>query len=172
MQPGSIWAAGCKHGGGGGAAEALVYLMPAVFVTYSLAYLDRANYGFGAAAGLARTLHITDKQTSLLGSLFFLGYVSFQLPGAAFARKRSASLLVFLALIAWGSLAALTGLIRQFWLLALDRFLLGVAESLISPAMLVLLTRWFTRVERSKANALLILGDPVTVLGCRRLRDF
>ena len=27
-----------------------VYLMPAVFVTYSLAYLDRANYGFGAAA--------------------------------------------------------------------------------------------------------------------------
>jgi len=48
------------------------YPMPAVFLTYSLAYLDRANYGFRAAAGLARTLHITDKQTSLLGSLFFL----------------------------------------------------------------------------------------------------
>ncbi len=27
-----------------------IYLMPAVFVTYSLAVLDRANYGFGAAA--------------------------------------------------------------------------------------------------------------------------
>jgi sugar phosphate permease len=140
------------------------YLLPAVFVTYSLAYLDRANYGFGAAAGLAKTLHITDKQTSLLGSLFFLGYFAFQVPGAVFARKHSASRLVFFALIAWGTLAALTGIIRTFWILALVRFLLGVAESVIFPAMLFLLTRWFTRTERSRANSVLILGNPVTVL--------
>src|SRR5580698_8104010 len=141
-----------------------LYLLPAVFVTYSLAYLDRANYGFGAAAGLATTLHITDKQASLLGSLFFLGYFAFQVPGAVFARKRSASRLVFFALIAWGSLAALTGVVRTFWLLALVRLLLGIAESLIFPAMLLLLTRWFTRTERSRANSILILGNPVTVL--------
>jgi sugar phosphate permease len=141
-----------------------LYLLPAVFVTYSLAYLDRANYGFGAAAGLATTLHITDKQASLLGSLFFLGYFAFQVPGAVFARKRSASRLVFFALIAWGSLAALTGVVRTFWLLALVRLLLGIAESLIFPAMLLLLTRWFTRAERSRANSILILGNPVTVL--------
>jgi sugar phosphate permease len=140
------------------------YLLPAVFVTYSLAYLDRANFGFGAAAGLAATLHITGQQTSLLGSLFFLGYLLFQMPGAIFAKKRSATRLVFIALIAWGSLAALTGVIRIFWLLALDRFLLGVAESTIFPAMLLLLTRWFTRAERSRANTILILGNPITVL--------
>jgi sugar phosphate permease len=140
------------------------YVLPAAFITYSLAYLDRANYGFGAAAGLATTLHITGSQTSLLGALFFLGYFTFQIPGASFARKRSARWLIFFALILWGSLAALTGVIRQFWLLALDRFLLGVAESVIFPAMLLLLTRWFTREERSRANSILILGNPITVL--------
>src|SRR4051794_5477364 len=88
------------------------YLLPAVFVTYSLAYLDRANYGFGAAAGLAATLHITGKDASLLSALFFLGYFVFQVPGAIFARKRSASWLIFSALIAWGLLAALTGVLR------------------------------------------------------------
>lgn len=31
-------------------------LLPLFFATYSFAYLDRANYGFGAAAGMARTL--------------------------------------------------------------------------------------------------------------------
>jgi hypothetical protein len=36
-----------------------LYLLPAVFVTYSLAYLDRANYGFGAAAELSAALHIS-----------------------------------------------------------------------------------------------------------------
>ena len=140
------------------------YLLPAAFITYSLAYLDRANYGFGAAAGLAETLHISGSESSLLGSLFFLGYFTFQIPGARFARTRSARWLIFASLIFWGTLAALTGVIRHFWLLALDRFLLGVAESIIFPAMLLLLTRWFTREERSRANSLLILGNPVTVL--------
>jgi sugar phosphate permease len=139
-------------------------VLPAVFVTYSLAYLDRANYGFGAAAGLAATLHIDGRQSSLLGALFFLGYFLFQVPGMMLARKRSASLLIAISLVAWGTLAALTGVLRSFCMLALVRFLLGVAESFIFPAMLLLLTRWFTRQERSRANALLIVGNPVTVL--------
>ncbi len=138
--------------------------MPAVFVTYSLAYLDRANYGFGAAAGMAETLHINNSRSAFLGSLFFFGYFLFQIPGAAYAQKKSATRLVFFALLFWGALAALTGVIREFWLLALDRFLLGVAESAIFPAMLILLTHWFTREERSRANAALMLGNPVTVL--------
>ncbi len=140
------------------------YLLPAVFVTYSFAYLDRANYGLGAAAGLARSLHITDKQNSLLAALFFLGYFIFQVPGAAFARKHSPTRVIFLSLIIWGALASLTGIVHQFWLLAADRFLLGVAESIVFPAMLFLVTQWFTRSERSRANTVLILGNPLTVL--------
>ncbi|HEY0263143.1 MAG TPA: MFS transporter [Granulicella sp.] len=139
-------------------------IMPAVFVTYSLAYVDRANYGFGAAAGLAETLHITPSQSALLGSLFFFGYFLFQIPGAAYARKRSARRLIFFSLVTWGILASLTGVIKSFWLLAADRLLLGAAESFILPGMLILLTKWFTRAERSRANTLLILGNPVTVL--------
>jgi sugar phosphate permease len=139
-------------------------ILPAVFVTYSLAYLDRANYGFGAAAGLAATLNITKSRAALLGAIFFLGYFLFQVPGAAYARKKSARHLVFFALITWGILAALTGVIRNFWLLVVDRFFLGIAESVILPAMLVLLMGWFTRSERSRANTFLILGNPVTVL--------
>ncbi|MEO6802549.1 MAG: MFS transporter [Granulicella sp.] len=141
-----------------------LYIMPVVFITYSLAYVDRANYGFGAAAGLAETLHITATQSALLSSLFFFGYFLFQIPGAAYARRRSARRLIGFALVAWGILASLTGVIKVFWILALDRVLLGAAESFILPGMLILLTQWFTRSERSRTNTLLILGNPVTVL--------
>ena len=34
-------------------------LIPIAFITYSLAYLDRANFGFAAAGGMARDLNIT-----------------------------------------------------------------------------------------------------------------
>ncbi len=124
----------------------------------------------GAAAGLAKTLHITAQQNSLLASLFFLGYFVFQLPGTMLVGKRSPVRLIFVALGLWGILAALTGILQVFWALALDRFLLGVAESCIFPAMLLLLMRWFTKAERSRANTLLIIGNPLDV-GDYRLFD-
>lgn len=139
-------------------------IMPIVFVTYSLAYLDRTNYGFGAAAGLNEALQISPNRAAWLASLFFLGYFSFQIPAAAYARRHSPTRMIFFCILGWGVLASLTGLINNFWLLALDRFLLGSMESLIIPAMLILLTEWFTRNERSRANTYLILGNPVTVL--------
>jgi len=139
-------------------------LIPIAFITYSLAYLDRANYGFGAASGLAEDLHITAGTSSLLGSLFFLGYFFFQVPGAAFAEKKSAKVLIFWSLIAWGLLASFTGMITNIKLLFVIRFALGVVESAVMPSMLVLLSNWFTKAERSRANTFLILGNPATVL--------
>lgn len=140
------------------------YLIPIAFITYSLAYLDRANYGFGAASGLAEDLNITAGTSSLLGSLFFLGYFFFQVPGAAFAEKKSAKLLIFWSLIAWGLLATFTGMVTNVKLLFVIRFALGVVESAVMPSMLVLLSNWFTKKERSRANTFLILGNPATVL--------
>jgi sugar phosphate permease len=140
------------------------YIMPIVFITYSLAYLDRANYGFAAAAGMARDLNITPAMSSLIGALFFLGYFFFQIPGAIYAERRSVKSLVFWSLIAWGACATLTGVIRDAsWLLAI-RFTLGVFEAAVLPAMLIYLSNWFTRAERSRANTFLILGNPVTIL--------
>lgn len=139
-------------------------LMPVVFITYSLAYLDRANYGFAAAAGMADDLGISKQLNALIGSLFFLGYFAFQIPGALYAQKRSVRTLVFWSLLLWGGCATLTGVIHDArWLLVL-RFVLGVVEAAVLPAMLIFVANWFTRGERSRANTFLILGNPVTIL--------
>ena len=141
-----------------------LYIMPIVFITYSLAYLDRANYGFAAAAGMAEDLHITPGLSSLLGALFFLGYFFFQVPGAIYAQKNSVKKLIFVSLILWGGLATLTGIVSNAYMLIGIRFMLGVVEAAVMPAMLVYLCHWFTRAERSRANTFLILGNPVTML--------
>ncbi|WP_407309366.1 MFS transporter [Pseudomonas sp. nanlin1] len=140
------------------------YIMPMVFITYSLAYLDRANYGFAAASGMAADLMITPGMSSLLGALFFLGYFFFQVPGALYAQKHSVKRLIFVSLILWGSLATLTGVVANAYWLIVIRFMLGVVEAVVMPAMLVYLCHWFTRAERSRANTFLILGNPVTML--------
>ena len=139
-------------------------LIPVAFFTYSLAYLDRANFGFAAAGGMAKDLNITAAMSSLLGSLFFLGYFFFQIPGALYAAKKSAKKLIFWSLILWGGLAMSTGMIRNVNALIGLRFMLGVVESAVMPSMLVFLSRWFTKSERSRANTFLILGNPATIL--------
>jgi sugar phosphate permease len=139
-------------------------LIPVAFITYSLAYLDRANYGFGTAGGMAQDLHIDPKTSALIASLFFLGYFFFQIPGASYAAKRSAKKLIFWSLILWGACAVATGLLTSVTGLVIVRFTLGVVESAVMPAMLILLSRWFTKSERSRANTFLILGNPVTIL--------
>ena len=142
-----------------------IRLIPIAFITYSLAYLDRANFGFAAAAaGMAKDLNITAAMSSLLGSLFFLGYFFFQIPGALYAASRSAKKLIFWSLILWGVLAMATGLISNVNFLIVIRFMLGVVESAVMPSMLIFLSRWFTKADRSRANTFLILGNPATIL--------
>jgi len=139
-------------------------LIPIAFITYSLAYLDRANFGFAAAGGMAKDLNITASMSSLLGSLFFLGYFFFQIPGALYASNKSAKKLIFWSLILWGALAMATGIVSNVNFLISIRFMLGVVESAVMPSMLIFLSRWFTKSERSRANTFLILGNPVTIL--------
>jgi sugar phosphate permease len=139
-------------------------IIPIAFITYSLAYLDRANFGFAAAGGMTEDLQITKGMSSLLSSLFFLGYFFFQIPGAHYAAHKSAKKLIFWSLILWGALAAATGMVSSTEMLIAIRFLLGVVESAVMPAMVILLSQWFTKSERSRANTFLILGNPVTVL--------
>ncbi|MCW3114691.1 MAG: transporter [Segetibacter sp.] len=139
-------------------------LIPIAFITYSLAYLDRANFGFAAAGGMAKDLNITPSISSLLGSLFFLGYFFFQIPGALYAANKSAKKLIFWSLILWGGLAMATGMISNVNMLIVIRFMLGVVESAVMPAMLIFLSKWFTKAERSRANTFLILGNPATIL--------
>jgi sugar phosphate permease len=127
------------------AAKRWWYIMPIVFITYSLAYLDRANFSFASAAGINEDLGITKGMASLLGALFFLGYFFFQIPGAIYAERRSVKKLIFWCLILWGGCASLTGVVSNI-------------------PMLIYISNWFTKSERSRANTFLILGNPVTVL--------
>ena len=138
-------------------------LLPVIFITYSLAYLDRANYSFGAAAGMAADLNISPNASTWLGALFFLGYFTFQVPGTLWAQKHSVRKLIFFGLIGWGALAASIGVLTDLKALIAVRFLLGVVESAVLPAMLLLVARWFTKGERARVSSILILGNPVTV---------
>src|SRR4051794_13500870 len=144
-------------------ASRFAHVVPLAFVTYSLAYLDRVNWGYAEAGGMRTTLHIGPKEASAVAAVFFIGYCLLQIPGTSYAAHRSARKIIFWALLLWGALSTVTGLVKTVPALVTARIGLGVVEGVVYPSLLIFLTHWFTKPERSRANTLLILGNPLTV---------
>jgi sugar phosphate permease len=147
-------------------------VVPLAFITYSLAYLDRVNWGYAESGGMKQTLGISAQLAWFTATAFFIGYFLFQIPGAGYAAHRSAKRIIFWALLLWGGLSVLTGLVKSVPLLITVRILLGMVEGVVFPSLLVFLTHWFTKPERSRANTLLILGNPLTVTWASALSGY
>ncbi len=142
------------------ASKRWLYIMPIVFITYSLAYLDRANFSFASAAGINDDLGITKGVSSLLGALFSSA-ISFPDPRRGLRRAPQRTQTDFYLPDFYGAAApSLTGMVSNIPMLAAIRFILGVVEAAVMPAMLIYISNWFTKSERSRANTFLILGNP------------
>src|SRR5436309_13180124 len=114
---------------------------------------------------MMKELLMDDKMKGFAGGIFFFGYVLLQIPGGHLANHWSAKKLVSIFLVLWGICAVGCGLVSTFTQFSMMRFLLGVAESGVFPATLVLLANWFPRAERARANAYWNLCQPLAVAG-------
>ncbi|MBO0877136.1 MAG: MFS transporter, partial [Pseudonocardia sp.] len=134
-------------------------VIPVAFLMYTIAFVDRNNIGL-AIPSMSAKLHFSPTVSGLAFGIFFIGYLILQVPGGHLAERWSAKWFVFVALLVWGVLSSITGLVQNVEQLLIVRFLLGVAEGGVWPATLVLLAHWFPRRERARANSLWILCLP------------
>src|SRR5215470_2671985 len=85
-------------------------IMPLVILLYLVAYLDRANVGF-AKLRMARDLQFSDDVFGLGIGIFFLGYLTLEIPGALLVERWSARKWFARILISWGFVSALTAFV-------------------------------------------------------------
>ena len=127
-----------------------VRLIPIAMIIYIISFMDRTNFGY-ALAGLGTDLGLDKSTQGFITGIFFVGYVFLQIPGGILATRWSAKRFIGIMILVWGVFAILEGLVQNVTQLIVVRFLLGVAEGGVWPAMLVLLSRWFPAGERARA---------------------
>jgi MFS family permease len=143
-------------------------LIPVALVMYTISYIDRTNVALALdprISSMMRDLLMDDRLKGQAAGIFFLGYVLLQVPSGYLAGRWSPKKLIALFLLFWGVCAVGCGFVSSFREFAAMRFLLGVAESGVYPTMLVLLSNWFPRAERARANAYWNLCQPLAVAG-------
>jgi MFS family permease len=134
-----------------------VRLIPVAIVVYIISFMDRTNIGF-ALDGLHKDLGIDATQQGLAAGVFFIGYLTLQIPGGHLAEHWSAKKFVGIMIVVWGLLAVAGGFVQNFEQLLVVRFLLGIAEAGIWPAILVLISHWFPAAERARAYGFWIMN--------------
>jgi sugar phosphate permease len=140
-----------------------VRIIPVALIMYTIAFIDRTNISL-ALPRISRDLHLDPQQAGTVAGIFFWGYLALQIPGGHLAKHWSAKKFISILLVAWGIFAVGCGLARTYHELLLLRLLLGIAESGVHPATLILLSHWFPRSERARANAFWLLCLPVAVI--------
>ncbi len=143
-------------------------IIPVALIMYTISYIDRTNVSLALDPKLSPMMSFLGMDDKIKGNavgIFFFGYLVLQIPGGYLANRWSARKLVSIFLICWGACAVGCGLVNTVTQFKVMRFLLGVAESGVFPATLVLLANWFPRRERARANAYWNLCQPLAVAG-------
>jgi MFS family permease len=143
--------------------ERWLRIIPIALLMYTISFINRTNISLALPA-ISQDLHLSASQAGGVAGIFFWGYLLLQIPGGYIAERWGAKRLIAVMLAGWGLCAIGCGLAQNWQQLVVMRFLLGVSEGAVYPATLVLLSHWFPRGERARANGFWNLCLPLAVV--------
>ncbi|WZH42027.1 major facilitator superfamily domain-containing protein [Fusarium acuminatum] len=86
-----------------------------------------------------------------------------QVPSNMFINRiQRPSLYISAAMLLWGLISTLSGSVHNFAGMVCIRFFLGFIEAAFLPGALLILSKWYTRRELTKRNAILFCGNLIS----------
>src|ERR1700678_489807 len=95
-------------------AKAYIRLLPILFLSYVIAYVDRVNIGFAKLEmqGDLAPLGFSESVCGYGMGIFFIGYLVLEIPGTLIVERWSARKWISRIMISWGLVAALTAFVH------------------------------------------------------------
>ncbi|KAF1959948.1 permease of the major facilitator superfamily [Byssothecium circinans] len=140
-----------------------IRIMPMVILVYLMNYIDRNNYAAARLQGLEEDLGLTGDQYQVGLSILFVGYILMQVPSnilLSYVGRPSWYLGGFT--IAWGLVSAVTSQVKSYGGIVACRFILGIVEAPFFAGVLFYLSKWYTKEELAKRNAIFYSGSLVS----------
>nr|UII03324.1 Putative metabolite transport protein NicT [Paraburkholderia sp.] len=132
-------------------------LMSFIFVCWVLNYLDRVNVGF-AQMRLKQDLGLTDAAYGLGVSLFFIFYITLEVPSTLWLKKIGARLTISRIMILWGAISTAMAFMTTPTQFYVARILLGAAEAGFWPGIILYLTYWYPGARRARITSRFLLA--------------
>jgi len=95
-------------------------ILPYLFVLYVLAFLDRANLG-NAHTSMLRDIHLTEEEYATGVSVFFIGYILFEIPSNLLLKLTTAPRWFAFIMVTWGIISSCMMFVNNFTVLVIVR---------------------------------------------------
>ncbi|KAJ7227937.1 major facilitator superfamily domain-containing protein [Mycena rebaudengoi] len=129
---------------------------------YAISLIDRTNISVARVAGMAKELQLTvGERYSIIGLIFFIPYIIFELPSNILLRKIGTRNHLTTITVLWGAVMLGMGFVKTWEQLAACRVLLGLLESGFFPGCVFLISCWYTRYQTQKRIAVFYLTSMV-----------
>ncbi|KAI8139906.1 major facilitator superfamily domain-containing protein [Fennellomyces sp. T-0311] len=126
-----------------------------VMSIYELSVITNARLG-----GLVEDLNMTEGQYRWCLSIYYFGFVLFEIPSNIIIRRWKPSKYLALLAFSWGTIVMATAGATSFAGLLVSRFLLGVMEAGYLPGITYYISIWYTRKENAERSGYpMILGN-------------
>ncbi|CAD6526447.1 MFS transporter [Paraburkholderia sabiae] len=133
-------------------------LMPLLGVLYLVAYIDRSNISF-AKLQMLGSLGLSEVAYGLGASLFFIGYLIFEVPSNVMLHKYGAPKWMARIMLTWGIVTILLAFTQNATMFYVLRFLLGASEAGLYPGVIYYLTLWFPQRHRVRMLGYFTVGS-------------
>ncbi|GBB88643.1 hypothetical protein RclHR1_01520028 [Rhizophagus clarus] len=133
-------------------------IMPLITVLYLLSFLDRVNIGNAKLAHIEQDLGLVGTQFNWCLSIFFIGYILFEVPSNFMLIRTNPSIWIPFIMISWGLVMMLMAFVKNFSGLMSARFFLGACESGLFPGAIYYITTWYKRSETNFRIAIFAVG--------------
>lgn len=134
-------------------------LLPLLMFCYLFSSLDRVNISF-AKLQMGPEIGLSDAAYGFASSIFFLGYLLFEVPSNLLLVKIGARRTLGRILILWGLASAAMMFVTSPGMLHALRFLLGIFEAGFAPGVIFYLSLWFPEERRGSIFAVFLLAGP------------
>ena len=131
-----------------------LFLLPLVSFLYAIQYMDKVSTSFAAIMGLRSYYNMHGNQYSWTGSAFYLGYLIFEFPMSLALQRFPVSKFVSINIILWGLIICLHATPANYAGFITLRTLLGIFESAVTPAMVILTGQWYKAEEQFLRTAI------------------
>lgn len=126
----------------------------------ALGYVDRVSIST-IAPRLSDDLGFSPVQMGFIFGAFSLSYALFQAPWGSVADKHGTRRMIAVAILAWSAFTGLTAVAWSFLSMIVIRFLFGISEAVISPAIACTFGRIVPAMQRSTCFGFFLAGGRI-----------
>jgi MFS family permease len=127
--------------------KAMLRLLPILGIAYFMSYVDRTNIALAKTA-LEADVGIGAAAYGLGAGLFFLSYALLEVPSNLILHRVGARLWIARIAVTWGLVSAAMMFVQDEVSFYVLRILLGATEAGLFPALMYMVTVWFSQKHR------------------------